>query len=135
MKNPIQLARECGFNPLTPDSSFFTADKQQITALISRVREEAIRECLDLSIEWEKLSVDPQNIVDEIRALLNQSDGAPRKDVPDVDYPECSGDPSSCPENEGYGCCAKDALTPNAALRGGEAVPLESTVIRGHDEH
>ena len=22
-----------------------------------------------------------------------------------VDWPECSGDPSSCPENEGYGCC------------------------------
>ena len=21
------------------------------------------------------------------------------------DYPECSGDPASCPENEGYGCC------------------------------
>lgn len=21
------------------------------------------------------------------------------------DYPECSGDPTSCPENEGYGCC------------------------------
>lgn len=20
-------------------------------------------------------------------------------------YPECSGNPSSCPENEGYGCC------------------------------
>ena len=22
-----------------------------------------------------------------------------------TDYPECSGDPLSCPENEGYGCC------------------------------
>lgn len=21
------------------------------------------------------------------------------------DYPECSGNPASCPENEGYGCC------------------------------
>lgn len=24
-------------------------------------------------------------------------------------YPECSGDESSCPENEGYGCCGKTA--------------------------
>lgn len=23
-------------------------------------------------------------------------------------YPECSGNPSSCPENEGYGCCKPD---------------------------
>lgn len=23
----------------------------------------------------------------------------------DADYPECSGDPASCPENEGHGCC------------------------------
>ena len=22
-----------------------------------------------------------------------------------VGYPECSGDPASCPENEGFGCC------------------------------
>jgi hypothetical protein len=22
-----------------------------------------------------------------------------------ADFPECSGDPASCPENEGYGCC------------------------------
>lgn len=22
-------------------------------------------------------------------------------------YPECSGDPASCPENEGYGCCQR----------------------------
>lgn len=22
-----------------------------------------------------------------------------------ADYPECSGDPADCPENEGYGCC------------------------------
>lgn len=23
----------------------------------------------------------------------------------DGDYPECSGNPNDCPENEGYGCC------------------------------
>lgn len=28
-----------------------------------------------------------------------------------IEYPECSGDPACCPENEGYGCCK-----PNAAL-------------------
>jgi hypothetical protein len=29
-----------------------------------------------------------------------------------TDYPECSGDPACCPENEGYGCCK-----PNPILR------------------
>lgn len=23
------------------------------------------------------------------------------------EYPECSGDPASCPENEGHGCCGR----------------------------
>lgn len=35
-------------------------------------------------------------------------------DIPNqahADYPECSGDSNSCPENEGYGCCiARNAL-------------------------
>ncbi len=26
-----------------------------------------------------------------------------------VDYPECSGNPDDCPENEGYGCCNRGA--------------------------
>lgn len=25
------------------------------------------------------------------------------------EYPECSGDPASCPENEGHGCCGRKA--------------------------
>lgn len=25
------------------------------------------------------------------------------------DYPECSGNPNDCPENEGYGCCQRGA--------------------------
>lgn len=32
----------------------------------------------------------------ELRALLAAEP---------TDYPECSGTPESCPENEGYGCC------------------------------
>lgn len=27
-----------------------------------------------------------------------------------VDFPECSGNPASCPENEGHGCCAAGRL-------------------------
>lgn len=30
-------------------------------------------------------------------------------------FPECSGCPSSCPENEGYGCCGKAQAAPGAA--------------------
>lgn len=29
----------------------------------------------------------------------------PKPPVADCDFPECYGDPASCPENEGYGCC------------------------------
>jgi hypothetical protein len=25
--------------------------------------------------------------------------------TPAVDYPECTGNPANCPENEGCGCC------------------------------
>ena len=37
-------------------------------------------------------------------------------------YPECSGDPTSCPENEGYGCCQPNpiaAQAPKPASGGG----------------
>lgn len=27
-----------------------------------------------------------------------------------IDYPSCSGNPASCPENEGYGCCNNSAF-------------------------
>lgn len=46
---------------------------------------------------------------------------------------ECSGDPMSCPENEGYGCCAKfRGVTPAVFLhqwRPIETVPHDETVI------
>ncbi|AZF37754.1 hypothetical protein C4J88_2974 [Pseudomonas sp. R4-39-08] len=42
------------------------------------------------------------NHVLELRALL---DAKP-------DYPECSGNPASCPENEGFGCCKDIPSTP-----------------------
>lgn len=29
--------------------------------------------------------------------------------VAPADYPECSGDPNCCPENEGFGCCKAPA--------------------------
>jgi len=35
---------------------------------------------------------------DELRELIAATPAQP-------DHPECSGDPASCPENEGYGCC------------------------------
>lgn len=35
-----------------------------------------------------------------------------------AEYPECSGNPADCPENEGYGCCKRNAAPPNAGLRG-----------------
>jgi hypothetical protein len=35
---------------------------------------------------------------DIFRALIEEPESS-------ADHPECSGDPASCPENEGYGCC------------------------------
>ncbi|MGS1076693.1 hypothetical protein [Pseudoxanthomonas beigongshangi] len=33
------------------------------------------------------------------------------------EYPECSGNPNDCPENEGYGCCnGSQKDNPNAHL-------------------
>lgn len=45
-----------------------------------------------------------------------------------ADYPECSGDPASCPENEGFGCCKAhaEAITlhpPAQAAQGETACP------------
>lgn len=48
---------------------------------------------------------------EEVMAALAEIDGGtyapavPVESPPASDYPECSGDPASCPENEGYGCC------------------------------
>jgi hypothetical protein len=39
------------------------------------------------------------------------------------EYPECSGDPASCPENEGYGCC-KPNPRPEAKAGAGDPVSV-----------
>lgn len=38
--------------------------------------------------------------------------------VKKADYPECSGNPASCPENEGYGCCMPNPQQSHAAMQG-----------------
>ena len=35
-----------------------------------------------------------------------------------ADYPECSGDPNSCPENEGHGCCNRTPSPASPSLVG-----------------
>lgn len=42
-------------------------------------------------------------IVPKLRELMSES---ARKSQ---EYPDCSGDPASCPENEGHGCCGRKA--------------------------
>lgn len=48
-----------------------------------------------------------QTTRDHIEGLCNMLEIAAAHIAPPPasDYPECSGDPASCPENEGYGCC------------------------------
>ena len=48
------------------------------------------------------LRLETQEYVDRVRAALAAT-------AQPEDYPECSGEPNSCPENEGYGCCKKDS--------------------------
>ena len=36
--------------------------------------------------------------------------------TPASDYPECSGDPASCPENEGHGCCKPNPVKTPASV-------------------
>lgn len=54
-----------------------------------------------------------QNEVKELRALLDAKS----------DHPECSGNPASCPENEGFGCCKENpCITPAGAVCPGDGV-------------
>jgi len=39
--------------------------------------------------------------IDEVLPVAKAITPGPWK----LEYPECSGDPASCPENEGRGCC------------------------------
>lgn len=45
-----------------------------------------------------------------------------------TDFPECSGDAASCPENEGRGCCG--GKRPNAELCGERSESERVTVVR-----
>lgn len=45
--------------------------------------------------------------------------------MPASDYPECSGDPASCPENEGHGCCKPNPVKTPASVPDGW-LPIES---------
>ncbi|RQO38646.1 hypothetical protein DBR37_01765 [Herminiimonas sp. KBW02] len=44
-----------------------------------------------------------------IKNLDGDKEAVSAKAIRKVGYPECSGDPSSCPENEGHGCCKPNA--------------------------
>lgn len=44
-------------------------------------------------------------ILNQARAALEAALSHQGGVVKCIDYPECSGDANSCPENEGYGCC------------------------------
>jgi len=72
-----------------------------------------------------------QKTITALRAALAQS-AAPA--VPNGAYPECSGDPNSCPENEGHGCCREstapavpDDIAAIIACLGDDAALLRET--------
>jgi hypothetical protein len=44
-------------------------------------------------------------------------------------YKECSGDPASCPENEGYGCCKPNHKDPTAAMVGSMVEPVQMNIF------
>lgn len=53
--------------------------------------------------------------------LLNAAASIAAETQPD--WSECSGDPSSCPENEGYGCCKRNPPSNAALSRHGPITP------------
>lgn len=62
---------------------------------------QALYKELDCEGGWPLYEVTTGNVISVVRALLaNTAQGKP-------EHQECSGDPSSCPENEGFGCCGK----------------------------
>lgn len=46
-------------------------------------------------------------IENEFEAMAKRCDELAVRAMNIADYPECSGDPKSCPENEGRGCCSR----------------------------
>jgi hypothetical protein len=62
-------------------------------------------------------------------AAINSFDNDPPPTPPGgCQYPECSGDPTSCPENEGYGCCREPAQPAHPPMGDGEMLELEDAL-------
>lgn len=51
--------------------------------------------------------------------------------TPASDYPECSGDPASCPENEGHGCCKPNPIKTTASVP--DSLNAVASHLRGED--
>lgn len=49
-----------------------------------------------------------EQYIARVTYLIAEAMMAERK-MKSPEYPECSGDPASCPENEGHGCCGRKA--------------------------
>ena len=52
--------------------------------------------------KWSSGATFPRPGGDWTGELIAPNDAA---EAPNSDYSECTGNPASCPENEGYGCC------------------------------
>lgn len=60
------------------------------------------------------------NAASQLRALLANEP---------VDFPECSGTPESCPENEGYGCCKVPPIIQTLHANG-DRIAMEATIAQ-----
>lgn len=49
--------------------------------------------------------------------------------TPASDYPECSGDPASCPENEGHGCCKPNPVKTPASVPDGYPLSVSEAKV------
>jgi len=80
---------------------------------------------------------DEYNVYDEPPEFVRLALASQPAEQPRGEYPECSGDPSSCPENEGYGCCGAQPK-PEQAVGDGvdevakKAMALDFLMAAGH---
>jgi hypothetical protein len=66
---------------------------------------------------WQDLSEDQYNRVCNCALTITRILYThPPAQAAQVDFPACSGDPSSCPENEGYGCCKAPSHDPTGGI-------------------
>jgi hypothetical protein len=69
-----------------------------------------------------------RRMIDDAQKALDAAKAALSANAEPPEWPECSGDPACCPENEGYGCCKPNPAIPEPPTQGGAWYPALAQV-------